>query len=88
MTYFVYIVTCKDKTLYCGYTTNLERRILEHNSSKKGAGYTKSRRPVLLVYSEAYKTLSDALKREYQIKQLSRTQKQALFESKVSKKLV
>lgn len=79
MTYFVYILRCADTTLYCGYTTDLKRRMIEHNSSKKGAGYTKSRRPVSLVYSEKYKTLSDALKREYHIKQLTRQQKLSLL---------
>lgn len=79
--FYVYIVECADKTLYCGYTNNLEPRIDEHNSGKNGAKYTKTRRPVTLVYSEKFETKSEAMKREYQIKQLSRIQKQELINS-------
>ncbi len=79
--YFVYILECKDKTLYSGITTNLDRRILEHNTSLKGAKYTKMRRPVVLRYSEKYKTRSEALKREYHIKQLRREEKVKLLKS-------
>jgi len=73
--FFVYIVECSDKTLYCGYTNNLESRIKEHNSGKNGAKYTKTRRPVRLVYSENFESKSSAMKREYEIKQLSKLQK-------------
>ena len=72
-TYYVYIVKCADGTLYTGFTTNIERRINEHNYSiKKAAKYTRSRRPVSLVHNEEYKTMSEALKREHAIKKLSR----------------
>ncbi|MDQ3076826.1 MAG: GIY-YIG nuclease family protein [bacterium] len=81
MSYFVYILECKDKTLYSGITTNLDRRLIEHNSTSKGAKYTKVRRPVVLKYSEEYKTRSEALKREYVIKQLKREEKMRLLES-------
>lgn len=81
MAYYVYLVECADSTLYCGYTTDLERRIEEHNSSDKGAKYTKGRRPVKLVYSEKHKNLSDVLKREHQIKSLSRKNKIRLIKS-------
>lgn len=84
MPYFVYFVLCADQSLYCGYTKDLSRRIKEHNDSKKGSKYTRAKRPVELVYSEEYATLSEALKREYQIKQLSSQAKQALIQSKVS----
>ncbi len=78
MLYTVYIVRCKDKTLYTGYTNNLEKRIHDHNFSKTAAKYTRSRRPVKLIYSENFRTLSRALKREVAIKKLSRTQKLSL----------
>ena len=55
--YYVYILKCADKTLYTGITTDLKRRIAEHNSSKLGAKYTSSRRPVTLVYSKKFKTM-------------------------------
>lgn len=75
MKHYVYIVECSDKTLYCGYTTDVKRRIEEHNSSDKGARYTKGRRPVKLRYSEGLKSKSLALKRELEIKTLSRKDK-------------
>jgi putative endonuclease len=66
--YYVYIVKCADDTLYTGIATELTRRIDEHNSSDKGAKYTRVRRPVELVYSEEYPDRSSASKREYVIK--------------------
>ncbi len=78
--YTVYLVRCADDTLYTGYTTDIERRLRAHNEGK-GAKYTKPRRPVELVYQESCDTLSAALKREYQIKQLSRSAKDALIRS-------
>lgn len=77
-TYFVYLVRCADGTLYTGYTTDIARRLRAHNNGK-GAKYTKTRRPVELVYSESHATLSDALKREYQIKRLRKSAKHALI---------
>lgn len=85
MIYSVYIVRCKDKTLYTGYTNNLEKRIHDHNFSKIGAKYTRARRPVKLVYSENYRTLSKALKREIAIKKLSRIEKLLLIKNKTAK---
>jgi putative endonuclease len=76
--HYVYIVKCDDGTYYTGYTDNVPRRIEEHNNSE-GAKYTRSRRPVKLVYNEAYITKSTALKRECFIKKLSRKQKIKLF---------
>lgn len=73
--YFIYILLCADQTLYVGYTTDLEKRLVTHNTSKTGAHYTKIRRPVKLVYSEKFATLSEALKREYEIKSFSRKKK-------------
>ena len=77
--YFLYILECSDKTLYTGITTNLNRRIKEHNNSKLGAKYTKVRRPVKLVYSKQFINRSEALKEEAKIKKLSRQQKIDLF---------
>ncbi len=78
--YFVYIVKCADETLYTGIATELNRRIEEHNSSDKGAKYTRVRRPVSLVYSEEYQDRSAASKREYKIKKkMNRADKLALI---------
>ena len=82
MTHFVYILKCKDDTLYVGSTNDLERRIEEHNSSKKGAHYTKIRRPVELVYSEELKTMGEARSREAEIKSWTRGEKLDLIRSK------
>ena len=77
--YFIYLVRCKDDTLYCGQTKNLEKRIKEHNCSNvRGARYTKWRRPVRLVYFEEVVTISEALKREYNIKELTKQKKELL----------
>ena len=75
MAYFVYILECVDGTLYAGITNDLERRLYQHNHAKAGARYTKSRRPVRLLYSEKRRTKSAALKREHKIKSLSREEK-------------
>jgi len=83
MSYFTYIVECSDSTLYTGITTDLERRLDEHNNSAKGAKYTRVRRPVKLVYSEECEDRSSASKREYAIKKLSRVKKLALFFDRV-----
>lgn len=76
--HYTYILECKDQTLYTGYTTDLDRRLKVHNEGK-GAKYTKVRRPVKLVYHETFDNKSEALKREYALKQLSRKQKLALI---------
>jgi len=74
--YYIYIVQCADDTLYTGISTELERRVKEHNESEKGAKYTRVRRPVKLVYSESYPDRSTASKREYEIKKkMSRLKK-------------
>lgn len=79
MKYYVYIVRCKDDTLYTGITKNLQKRIKEHNKGK-GAKYTRGRFPVRLCYVEEGAGVSWALKREREIKRLSRSRKQALIE--------
>ncbi len=77
---FVYMLECSDGTLYCGWTNNLEKRLEEHAAGKGGAKYTRGRRPVRLVYREPCPTRSDALKREKEIKKLSRAGKLLLIE--------
>ncbi|QOY55049.1 GIY-YIG nuclease family protein [Candidatus Sulfurimonas marisnigri] len=73
------MLRCSDGTLYTGITTDLCRRVHEHNDSPKGAKYTRVRRPVELIYSENCENKSSASKREYEIKQLSRNQKLELI---------
>lgn len=80
MSFFVYILKCKDDTLYVGSTNDLERRLHQHNNLKSGAHYTKIRRPVTLVYSKKLKNLSSARKKEHSLKQLSRAEKLLLIE--------
>jgi len=79
LSYYVYILECSDETLYTGITTDLSRRVEEHNSSIKGARYTRLRRPVKLVYSEISEDRSSASKREYVIKKLSKVKKVELI---------
>lgn len=74
-----YILRCADDTLYTGITTDLERRVQEHNHSHLGASYTRGRRPVTLVRSQAYPSRSESSKAEYRIKHLSKKEKQALI---------
>ena len=76
--HYIYIVECADGTFYTGYTTDIERRLEEHNSGV-GAKYTRGRYPVKLKYQETFKSRSKAQKREYQIKQLPRRKKEELF---------
>lgn len=78
MNWFVYIVQCSDGTLYTGISTNVQRRLREHNTGR-GAKYTKSRGPVNLLVQFSGLNKSDALKIEYKIKQLSRSQKFCLI---------
>lgn len=77
----VYIVCCKDNSFYTGITTDLMRRMEEHNSAKKGAKYTRTRRPVELVYSEKAASRSIATRREDQIKKLPLTSKRQLIKT-------
>lgn len=76
--WFVYILLCADKSLYTGVTTDLERRLHEHNHTVKGAKYTRCRRPVTLYYAEEVENRVDACKLEYKIKQLSADEKRQL----------
>jgi len=79
---FVYIVRCADNSLYTGYAVNVKARVAKHNSAR-GAKYTSGRRPVTLVYSQWFKTVGAALKREYAMKQWTRAEKEALIARRV-----
>jgi putative endonuclease len=88
MSHYVYVVRCADDTFYTGYTVNLEKRLAEHNgegtsitAKSSGARYTRGRRPVKLLYSEEFTTRSEALRRECDIKKLSRVEKMKLVQS-------
>lgn len=81
MLYFIYILACRDATLYVGVTNDLQKRLHQHNHAKSGAHYTKIRRPVVLTYSERYRTLHAARKREAEIKRWTRAEKLALCAS-------
>lgn len=80
--YILYILECADKTLYTGITVDLERRLKEHNDSKLGARYTKSRRPVRVVYSKKFRNRSTASKAESKMKGLPREEKLKLIKLK------
>ncbi len=81
--YSTYILICSDNTLYTGITTDLERRIKEHNGeSLWWAKYTKTRQPVELLYYESHNNRSEASKREYEIKKMTRAQKLQLISQK------
>ena len=75
---YTYIVECVDGTLYTGWTNNIEKRLEAHNAGR-GAKYTKTRRPVELVYMELFETKEEAMSREYAIKHLSREEKKKLI---------
>lgn len=79
MSYFVYMLRCRDGSLYTGIATDVARRVMEHNSSSRAAKYTRSRRPVRLVHAERFKSRSTAQKREAAIKRLTRVEKLALL---------
>lgn len=79
--WYLYIVKCRDDSLYTGITTDIMRRIAQHNSGK-GAKYTRSRRPVTLVFSKEYKDRSAASKAEYYTKRLSRKEKIKMIDQK------
>ena len=78
---YTYILSCADGTLYTGWTNDLDRRLAAHNAGK-GGKYTRVRLPVTLVYHEEYETKEEAMSREYAIKQMTRSQKMRLIETK------
>ena len=79
--YYLYILECADKTLYTGITTDLKRRIEEHNGTKKGAKYTSARRPVRVVYTRKFKNRSNASQEEARIKKLKKSEKEELIKN-------
>lgn len=79
--YYAYMLRCADGTLYSGYTNDLTRRLAVHNSGR-GAKYTRSRRPVELVYWQEFADKSAAMRREAELKRLSRAAKEALITQK------
>ena len=82
---YTYILECKDGTYYTGWTNNLEKRLKDHNDGK-GAKYTKARRPVTLIYYEEFEAKEDAMRREYAIKQMTRSEKLQLINTTYAKK--
>jgi len=80
MSWFLYIVECADASYYTGITTDIDRRIDEHNTGK-GAKYTQGRGPVSVVYTENFEDRSQASKREFEIKTLTKEQKKKLIQS-------
>ena len=81
MKHFVYILECKDASLYVGCTNDVEKRVKQHNALKSGAHYTKIRRPVILKYTEEFKTFKAARAREAEIKRLTREKKLKLIQA-------
>ena len=79
--YYLYIIECADETLYTGITTNLERRVEEHNFSSKGSKYIMARRPGKLVFSKEFDDRSTASKEEVRIKKLTREEKLKIIDS-------
>jgi putative endonuclease len=82
--HFVYIVRCCDDSLYTGITTDIARRVEEHNTSPRAARYTRARRPVQLVYNETHTSRSAALKREAAIKKMQRNEKLMLLKTRAT----
>lgn len=78
--HYTYLLECSDHTFYIGYTNDLQKRINTHNA-KKGAKYTRGRTPVVLKYYEQYKTKTEAMRREHELKKLTRKQKEELIAS-------
>ena len=78
---YTYIVKCSDGSFYTGWTNNVEKRVKAHNEGK-GAKYTKSRRPVELIYYEEFQTKEEAMSREYTIKRMTRQKKELLVRGK------
>ena len=84
---YVYILRCRDDTLYCGWTTDLQKRLAVHNSGR-GAKYTRSRLPVELVYHEEYENKEEAMSREYSIKRMDRKEKLELIQGGTNPKSI
>lgn len=78
--YYFYVLTCKDGSFYGGFTTDLKKRVAQHNEGK-GAKYTRSHRPVSLIFAQSFATKSEALKAEYAFKHQSRKKKEAFLQT-------
>ena len=78
--YYVYIILTKDNTLYCGYTDDVEKRFEAHKSGH-GAKYTKAHKPEKIVYTKEFDSKQEAMKEEYRIKHLSKTEKEDLIKN-------
>lgn len=85
-TWFVYLLRCNDNSLYAGITTDIERRLHQHNHTKLGAKYTRAKRPVTLAFIESAADKSSASKREYQLRKLTKTSKEQLVSTYYSTK--
>ena len=81
---YTYILECKDGTYYTGWTNNLEKRLKDHNEGR-GAKYTKARLPVSLIYYEEFQTKEEAMRREYAIKHMTRSEKDNLIKAYIEK---
>ena len=82
--HYIYLVRCSDDSLYCGWTTDLKRRIDAHNGHiSGGAKYTRGRRPVTLVYAESFHQKQEAQRREYAIKRMTKTKKLRLIKGAI-----
>lgn len=77
---YTYMVRCADGSLYTGWTNSLTKRLKAHNEEKKGARYTRAKRPVSLAYYEGFATQKEAMQRECEIKKMTRRQKDALMD--------
>lgn len=85
---YIYMLECKDGTYYTGWTNNLDKRLKDHNDGK-GAKYTKARLPVSLIYYEEFQTKEEAMRREYAIKHMTRSEKNKLvceYRERITKK--
>ena len=80
--YYLYILKCSDDSLYTGITTDLARRVAEHNAGKAGAKYTRGRGPVRVVYTRRFRNRANASREEARIKTLTRTQKLEIIHTK------
>lgn len=78
--WYLYVVECRDKSLYCGITTDVERRMHDHNYTRRGAKYTRSRRPVVLRFNMDFLDRSEASRAEYTFKKLRSVQKRKLLQ--------
>ena len=87
-TWFVYFLRCNDNSLYAGITTDIEKRLHQHNHTKLGAKYTRAKRPVTLAFIEKATGKSSASKREYQLRKLAKIQKERLVSTYLAQKVL